>query len=218
MSNGTLDQELADLLGGIDEDIAASKPKEPAPPPPGPAPQKITVPGGKDYLKKVVEGETSEYTDRLLEQLDKAMNSSSKEDRSIYRGRLMATCWNFLGNMVTKITGQFSIEKQLCVRYGIIDMTLLDPEKSELIKSIPLNSGTPDYPFYYMDEWLKEVASGKIKPSMADESAGKKTDSSKVQEKFDRKTDSKAATLSMHKNKTGERQLIEKAVQASVNI
>ena len=216
MSNGTLDPDLADLLGSIDEDIAESKSEAPATAPTT-APKKISVPEGKDYLKKVVEGETSEYTDRLLEQLDKAMNSSSKEDRSIYRGRLMATYWNFLGNMVTKITGKFSTEKQLCVRYGIIDMTLLDPEQSELIKGIPLNSGTPDYPFYYMDEWLKEVASGKIKPSMADESAGKKTDSSKVQEKFDRKTDSKAATLSMHKSKTGERQLIEKAVQAAVN-
>ncbi len=211
-----MDSELADLLGGIDDDLAATKQEEPALPP-SPAPEKISIPEGKNYLKKVIEGETSEYTQRHLEQLDKAMNSPSKEDRSIYRQRVMATYWNFLGNMVPKITGQFSMEKQLCVRYGIIDMTLLQQEQSELIKSIPLNSGTPDYPFYYMDEWLKEVATGRAKPSMVDESAGKKDDGSKMQERLDRKTDSKAAAISMYQNKANERDLIEKDIQGAVN-
>jgi len=223
MSNGNLDPEVADLLGEVDKDIASQKGGGTAvatsPPPAAPslvAKKPVTV--SSDYFQKVIEGEDKELAERMATQLDKAMNAPVREDRTIFKQKLIATYWNFLSAMAPKITGKLSIEKQLCIRYGIADISLLKPDQAEMMKSIPLNStvSQEDWPFYYMDEWLKEIASGKIKPSMIDETQLPKTDSSAAQEKLDRKIDSRNATLTLYQNKSAERDAIERRFQDSV--
>ncbi|MBU1077455.1 MAG: hypothetical protein KKH98_09195 [Spirochaetes bacterium] len=222
MSNGNLDPELADLLSGVDDDIKTTKEVEPGVPassgPPLTSQVPVKLSSDKAFLKKVIEGESNEYTQRMIEQLDKAINTPIKEDRTIFRQKLIPTYWNFVNQMVINMTSKSSTEKTYCVRFGIVDITLLTPNQVQLIKSIPMNYSSPDYPFYYMDEWLKNVSAGNIKPSMVDEVAAKKSDTSAVQEKLDRKMDSKSAELRIFKNRAAERALIEKGLQSEVNI
>lgn len=221
MENGNYDPELAGLLEDIDEDIglqdstetptAASQASAPS------APVQVS----SDFLKKVIAGEQTEYVPKLLDQLDKAINTPLKEDKALYRQRLIATYWNFLTGLAEKINNNLSTEKLFCIRYGIVDMNLLSSEQQQLIKSIPFQSPVSknDYPFYYFDEWLKNVSAGQVKASMVDEVAAKKKGSSDAaKEKLDRKYDSRNAELIIFKNKADERALIEKSLAGEVNI
>ena len=237
-----MDQELTDLLGDGDEDIASQggttgatavaipppppkktgQPQETqkVPPPPAPSPvakKKLSININKDFFKKVLEGGDREYTEKMTDQLDKAMNAPVREDRTLFRQKLIATHWNFLGSITHLINTKLSLEKKLCIRYGIADITLLTPDQIDVIRSIPLDSEYEDWPFYYMDEWLQEVASGKIKASMVDETKMPKTTTSAQQEKLDRKIDSRKASLTLFKNKVAGREAIEKTLVGSIN-
>ncbi len=243
MSSGQMDQELSDLLGDVEQDIASQKPEggtavATAPPPPkkdaqaqeaqqGPPPpldspspiakKKLNININKDFFKKVLEGGEKEYTDRMADQLDKAMNAPVREDRTLFRQKLIATHWNFLASITHLINAKMPLEKKLCVRYGIVDITLLRPEHIDVIKSIPIDTKYEEWPFYYMDEWLQEVAAGQIKASMVDETKQPIASSSAMQEKLDRRIDTKNASLTLFKNKSADREIIEKSFASSVN-
>ncbi|MDD5066128.1 MAG: hypothetical protein PHF84_03680 [bacterium] len=219
MSNGQMDNELISLLDDVDKDLTEGlgelkdvKIKEEE----GPAP-KIQV--TSDFLKKVISGETGEYVDKLVYQLDRAINASLKDDRTLFRQKLIATYWNFLQNLVLKININSSAEKMTCIRYGIVDMNLLQPDQQKLIKSIPWSTGQQEYPFYYLDEWIRIVSQGRVKASLIDEVAAKKKgDSDVIRDKVDRKTDTRNASLNMLKSSADERTLIEKSLAGEINI
>ena len=220
MGNGNLDPELAGLLTDIDEDISAiSDEKKPIP---QQTQQKQTpVQVSSNFLKKVTEGVSNEFTSRLIDQLDKSINAPLKEDKALFRQRLISTYWNFLSEVITKLNTNLPIEKLFCIRYGIVDMELLAPVQADIIKKIPVQAGTNinEFPFFYIDEWLKKVANGEIKPSLVDEVAAKqKGGSEQAKEKLDRKNDARNAELIVYKNKADERNLIEKSLLGETNI
>ncbi len=236
MFDDNLDPELADLLGDIEEDIGTSFSGDTTPAtietdipltqvsqnsaaqaPSAQIIQKVELSPDQEFLKKIIEGEKNEYANRLVDQLDKAMNSRIKEDKTIFRQKLIPTYWGFVTEMAPRMTASSPIEKIYCLRYGIVDINLLNAEQREMIKSISMTF-TSDYPFYYVDEWLKNVSQGQIKASLVDEVAAKKGDTSGAQERLDRKIDSKGAELGILKNRSSERSLIEKSLMGLVKI
>lgn len=199
-----MDPELAKLLAETEEDIKEIKD--------GRAQFKAD-----EFFKKVLE-DGNEYAPKLVEQLDKALNAPLKEDRTLYKQRLIPTYWNFVSGIVSKITSNLPKEKLMCLRYGMLDINLLTPEQQQIFKSIKWEKDT-DWPFYYMDEWLREIAYGRIKPSMVDEVAVKKVkDADALLEKIAAKQDSKNAEISILKQKASERNMIEKSLISEVNL
>lgn len=219
MSNGHMDEELINLLDDVEKDVSEglTEVKEKEEDVSSVKIENLRV--SSAFLRKVIEGETGEPVVRLVQQLEKAMNAPVKDDRTLYRQRLIATFWNFVGGLVPKITGRLSMEKLYCIRYGIVDINLLDAEQVRYIKSITWDSGQTEYPFYYLDEWLRIVSQGKVKASLMDEVAAKKKgDSEIVRDKIERKQDSRNAALSVLKSSSDERSLIEKSLIGEVNI
>lgn len=219
MQNENFDPELANLLSSVEDDISSSTGRSSTSfSSSGSAQAKVTLAAEKDYLKKVIDGVSKEYTERLIQQLDKAINAPIKEDKTLFRQKLIPTYWNFVSQMVLSMSSKWPIEKLFCLRFGIVDRTLLTSNQMQVINSIPMDYSKEEYPFYYMDEWLKNVSFGKIKSSMVDEIAVKKLDISGVQERLERKLDSKDAELRILKNRSSDRVLIEKSLQGQVNI
>jgi len=201
----TLDPEISRLLEETEEDV---KP----------------IQNGRShfqedqFFQKVLEG-GNEYTEKLVEHLDKALNAPIKEDRSLFKQRLIATYWNFIPGILKQITDpNIPKEKILCIRYGMVDINLLRPEQREIFKQIPMEKGGDKWPFYYVDEWLKNIASGKIKASMIDEVAQKKTDDQDaIRDKLANKQDSRNAEINILKKRASDREMIEKSLQGAIN-
>ena len=199
-----LDPELAKLLEETEKDVAEIKD--------GRSHFKAD-----EFFKKVLEN-GNEYAQKLVEQLDKALNAPVKEDRTLYKQRLISTYWNFVAGFIPNITSNLPKEKLMCLRYGMVDINLLTPQQQEIFKSIKWEKDT-DLPFFYMDEWLKEIATGRIKPSMADEVAQKKVkDADALLDKISAKQDSRNAEITILKQKATERAIVEKSLLSEVNL
>ncbi|MBN1898143.1 MAG: hypothetical protein JW827_05160 [Spirochaetes bacterium] len=170
-----------------------------------------------NYLKKVIENGNN-YTNKMLEQLDKAMNAPLKEDKTLYRQRLIASYWNFAQGLVENISRKTAREKLMCLRYGIVDINLLNPHQRQLFQSLPWERSNRSLPIYYMDEWIMEISTGNIKASMVDEIKAKKSgNQDALQMKIAGKQDARMAEINILKGKAGERDLIEKSLVSEVN-
>ncbi len=149
MSNGNIDSELISLLDDVDKDLSESLGDKQPPPEEDKASQKYDkIPINSVYLKKVVEGEKQDLADKLVFQLDKAMTAPIKDDKTLFRQRLISTYWNFIGSLILRIN-HLNAEKLNCLRYGILDMNLLMANQVSLIKNIPFNTSAAEYTFYY---------------------------------------------------------------------
>lgn len=217
MSNGNIDSELISLLDDVDKDLTEGLGEKKDSIDDGKAQKYEKIAISSNYLKKVIEGEKQDLADKLVYQLDKAINAPVRDDRTLFRQRLIPTYWDFIGNMILKIN-TLSTEKLYCLRYGIVDMNLLEASQNALIKNIPFHSSAGAYPFYYLDEWLKLVSHGSVKASLVDEVATKKKgDVDVVRDKIDRKQDSRNLSINALKTNADERTLIEKSLLAEVN-
>ncbi len=200
-----LDPEIARLLEETEKDISK-------------------IENGRSHFKsdkffqKVLEG-GNEYAAKLAEQLDKALNAPVKDDRTLFKQKVIPTYWNFVEGIVRNITQVLPREKLLCLRYGMVDINLLTPHQQEIFRSIPWEKREEAWPFYYMDEWLREIATGRIKPSMVDEIVQKKVKhQDAIQNKLINKQDARAAEINILKKHAYDREIIEKSLLSEVNI
>lgn len=120
------------------------------------------------YYKTCLTGE-NEYSKRLHENLSKFLKATDPKDRTVYRQNITVAYWQFLAGMAIKMVSKnLPMPKRMLARFGVLLPSFFRPEQKEFFSRTILDNPYNE-PVLYLDEWLAEVASGKMKPSMTDE-------------------------------------------------
>jgi len=124
----------------------------------------------KSYYKTALSGE-NESAQRVHVQFSKYLTCQDPKDRTVYRQNIISAYWELLRGMAPK-TGNMSmpLPKRMLIRFGVLLPSLFKPEQKLFFSKIIVENQTGE-PILYMDEWFKEILSGRMKPSMTDEPA-----------------------------------------------
>jgi hypothetical protein len=130
----------------------------------------LTVFDDKSYYKTALSGE-NESAQRVHVQFSKYLTCQDPKDRTVYRQNIISAYWELLRGMAPK-TGSVSMPmpKRMLIRFGVLLPSLFKPEQKLFFSKIIVENQTGE-PILYMDEWFKEILSGRMKPSMTDEPA-----------------------------------------------
>ncbi|MBQ9630404.1 MAG: hypothetical protein IJR49_02325, partial [Treponema sp.] len=122
------------------------------------------------YYKTALSGE-NESAQRVHMQLSKYLTCQDPKDRTVYRQNIISAFWELLRGMAGK-SGNISLAtpKRMLMRFGVLLPSLFKPEQKDFFARIVFENQTGE-PILYMDEWFKEILSGRMPISMTDEPA-----------------------------------------------
>ncbi len=120
------------------------------------------------YYKTVLGGEGEEAT-KLHELLGKYLKATDPKDKGVYRQQLIPAYWYIASKLALHSIGaQSPIPKKIAVRFAAILPNLLSPEMAEIFHRVVYEKQI-DEPVYYVDEWMRAVATGLVSASATDE-------------------------------------------------
>ena len=120
------------------------------------------------YYKTALSGE-NESAQRVHVQLSKYLTSQDPKDRSVFRQNIISAYWELLRGMSEKSGNMhLPMPKRMLMRFGVLLPSLFKPEQKDFFSRIIFENLTNE-PILYMDEWFKEVLSGRMNISMTDE-------------------------------------------------
>ena len=161
--------------------------------------------------------ESGEYGARFHSLLIKYTKSVDKDEKSLYREKLIPAYWNMLTALIDDLFDNLTDEKQALFRYGLLKSTYIDNTQKEILLKINKNPKISD--LYFIDEWLLMVGNGTIKQSAVDETIKmKKKSPTFIREKLERKLGSKEAELTSLRQKVEQHEMLEKSLKSSVSI
>lgn len=120
------------------------------------------------YYKTTLTDENAS-SQRLHQILTKYLTTTDQSDRTVYRQQIVTAYWELLRGMVPKMQNvNLPMPKRMFVRYGILLPSLFKPEQKDFFAKMIYENRTGE-PVLYVDEWFKEISSGRMKNSMTDE-------------------------------------------------
>lgn len=120
------------------------------------------------YYQKALSNEGEEAS-RFHEVLKKYLQATDPKDRGLFRQQVITAYWNLITRMMPRVIANTPVlPKQLLVRFGMALPTMLPEDKREILSGI-IHKKTRLDPVYYVDEWLRNIALGKMTPSSTDE-------------------------------------------------
>ena len=174
------------------------------------------------YYKTCFTGE-DESAPRLHQLLSKYLTTQDRNDRSAYRQQIIPAYWNFLRSMAPKMANpKTPLCKRLAMRYGMVLPSLFTPEQKDFFSKAILDNVSGE-PVLYMDEWIKEIAGGRLTPSLTDElpakkKAGPAADQQRIQQ-LKSKNDGKMQNAeNLLSSREAERDRLELQVQDKVKM
>jgi len=146
------------------------------------SPKPHTVFDDPAYYKKVL-GNENETAQRLHTLLSKYLTCQDPKDRGVYRQQIITAYWDFSSNLALRAgSGKAEPFKKFAFRFGLLLPSLLTPEQKDLFARV-IEDNVYGEPIYYIDEWLRDIGTGKINPSSTDEAkTNKKDDSARFQQ------------------------------------
>lgn len=106
---------------------------------------------------------------RVHQILSKYLTTQDAKDRGVYRQQIVTCYWELLRGMAPKMADYtLPMPKRMLMRFGVLLPSLFKPEQKEFFSKI-IFENLPKEPILYVDEWFKEIASGRMKNSMTDE-------------------------------------------------
>ena len=122
----------------------------------------------KAYYKTALGGE-GEQAQRVHKILSKYLTCQDPKDRTVYRQQIVTSWWELIRVMCPK-AAERNLEKpkQMLMRFGVVLPSLFTPEQKQLFSTVIVENNTGE-PVYYMDEWFKEIATGRLTLSATDE-------------------------------------------------
>lgn len=222
-SNEELDPEIAELLGieaggeeGLLVEQAPSLGKSIPKIESRPLNLKKVIDDRNLYTKLI--GEGGENGKRLHDFLSKFLQAIEKDEKSMYREKIVPAYWNMLTDLIDNLFIDFTDEKQALYRYGLLSTTFIDEQHKDILLGMNQKNKTA-LESYYVDEWLLMVGNGKIKPSSVDETLKTKEKStSAVRSKLERKMGAREAEFANLKQKIEQHLMVEKGLQSSISI
>ena len=126
------------------------------------------------YYKKALTGE-NQSAQRVHQLLSKYLTCQDPKDRAVYRQQIVTAYWELLRGMVGKMTDiNVPKPKKMLVRFGVLLPSLFKAETKEFFSRI-IEENLTGEPIMYVDEWFKEIASGRMNNSATDEKKQTKT-------------------------------------------
>ena len=126
------------------------------------------------YYKTALTGE-NQSAQRVHQLLTKYLTCQDPKDRAVFRQQIVTAYWELLRGMVGKmIIPDVAMPKRMMVRYGVILPSLFKQETKDFFSKIIIENKTGE-PVMYVDEWFKEIASGRMNNSATDEKKQVKT-------------------------------------------
>ncbi len=126
------------------------------------------------YYKTALTGE-NQSAQRVHQILSKYLTCQDPKDRAVYRQQIVTSFWELLRGMVGKMAyPDTPMPKRLLVRYGVLLPSLFKQESKEFFAKIFIENREAE-PIMYVDEWFKEIASGRMGNSATDEKKQVKT-------------------------------------------
>lgn len=121
-----------------------------------------------NYYKTVLSGE-GEESQKLHELLGKYLKATDPKDRGVYRQQIIPAYWYLASKLALHSIGdQAPLPKKLAVRFAAILPNLLSPEMADIFHRIIFEKSINE-PVYYIDEWMRAIASGAVTASATDE-------------------------------------------------
>lgn len=120
------------------------------------------------YYKTALAGE-NEAAQRFHNVLSKYLTCKDPKDRSVFRQQLNNLYWELIRSIAPKTVSTSMVEeKRMLLRFGLVLPSLLSPEQKDTFASV-FKTNTTGEPVYYVDEWFRDIGSGKMTPSATDE-------------------------------------------------
>ncbi len=120
------------------------------------------------YYKTALSNENAS-AQRVHQILSKYLTTQDPKDRAVYRQQIVTCYWELLRGMAPKMSDyNLPMPKKMLMRFGVLLPSLFKPESKEFFSKIFLENKEGE-PVLYVDEWFKEIASGRMKNSMTDE-------------------------------------------------
>jgi hypothetical protein len=171
----------------------------------------------KNLYSKLI-SETGEYGQRVHEFLSKFLKAVEKDEKSMYRERLIPAYWNMLTVLIDNFFEDLSDEKLALYRYGLLNSSFIDETQKQILLNIS-QSSIPSDDIFFVDEWLILVANGRIRKSAVDETKKTaKNSPTTVKARLERKKGSREAELANYRQKMEQHLLLEKSLHGSVSM
>jgi hypothetical protein len=171
-----------------------------------------------NYYKTVLGGEGLEAT-KLHELLGKYIKATDAKDKGVYRQQLIPAYWYIASKLALHSIGaQAPLPKRVAVRFAAILPNLLSPEMTEIIHRVVFEKEINE-PVYYIDEWMRAVASGMVSASATDEvkpRAKEGDDKSRFAALIQRAQGKRDASEGIMKAKVEERRQLESLLKERV--
>ena len=120
------------------------------------------------YYKTALSGE-GDQAQRVHQVLSKYLTCTDPKDRTVYRQQMITAFWELIRVMCPKMADpNVAKSKKMLIRYGVVLPSLFSPEQKDFFSKAILENNTGE-PVYYMDEWFKEIAAGRLTLSATDE-------------------------------------------------
>ena len=120
------------------------------------------------YYKTCLTGE-NQSAQRVHQVLSKYLTCQDPKDRAVYRQQIVTAYWELLRGMVGKMAyPDTPMPKKMLVRFGVLLPSLFKQETKEFFSKVFYENREAE-PIMYVDEWFKEIASGRMNNSATDE-------------------------------------------------
>ncbi len=164
-----------------------------------------------EYYKKALSGE-GDTAQRIHGLLQKYLNAKDPKDKGVYRQQIVSAYWDFLASIAKKASGTLPAQKRFTMRFSILHPALLSAEDRALFGRI-FEDDKWDQPIRYLDEWLKAIGSGALRPSITDEvRIAKSNEQARLQQLLNKASGKKDGALNLLRAKHEERSAYENAL------
>ncbi len=174
------------------------------------------------YYKTALTGE-GQASQALHQLLGKYLNCTDAKDRTVYRQNMVNVYWNYLTALAPKMTNSnLPLCKRMLMRFGVVLPSLFTQEQKTFFSKSIIKNFTSE-PIFYMDEWMREIAAGRLTLSATDEapvkrSASNGADAQRIQQLKSKNNGKLQNAEALLQSKEGERAMVEQELQERVRI
>ena len=169
------------------------------------------------YYKTALSGE-GDIAQRVHGLLQKYLNAKDPKDRSVFRPQLINAFWEFIRSVAKKAPGKLIESKKFLLRFNLLHPTFVDAETRNFFAKL-VTDNELNQPVYYVDEWLKAVGTGAVRPSTTDEvRVAKNSNQVKIQALLEKAAGKLDGTKGLLKAKAQERQDMEQRLQEQITV
>jgi hypothetical protein len=170
-----------------------------------------------NYYKTALSGE-GDIAQRVHTLLQKYLTVKDVKDRSVFRPQVITAYWEFLRSVAKKVTGRLPESKKFLLRFGLLHPSFVNPEAKDFFAKLVVENEL-NQPFYYIDEWLKNVGTGGIKASTTDEVRIARNNSQiKMKQLLEKAMGKYDGAKTMLRSKSQERTELEETVKERIDI